>query len=111
MTCWLCGNEKDGSHHLGCARIALPDLTQAEAAEIGLSAKPPVKERPVKTKTEVLKPGSMTTVPEEGDDEKAAEGGETVGQCEYDGCTNMKFSASPRAKYCEEHRDPKNRKE
>ncbi len=59
-------------------------------------------------KTEVLVPGSMTTVPEE---DAPAESGETVGQCEHAGCESPKFSASPRAKYCATHKDPKNRKE
>lgn len=31
--------------------------------------------------------------------------------CDFDGCHNPKASASPRAKWCTEHQDPKNRKE
>lgn len=38
-------------------------------------------------------------------------GGETREQCEIEGCENMKASNSPRAKYCADHKDPKNRKE
>jgi hypothetical protein len=37
--------------------------------------------------------------------------GETVGQCEVEGCESPKASASARAKYCADHKDPKNRKE
>lgn len=43
--------------------------------------------------------------------EVAEGGGETREQCEIEGCENMKASASPRAKYCADHKDPKNRKE
>lgn len=31
--------------------------------------------------------------------------------CDQPGCHNPKYSASPRAKYCEEHKAPKSRKE
>jgi hypothetical protein len=31
--------------------------------------------------------------------------------CEFKGCHNPKYSVHPRVKFCEEHRDPKNRKE
>ena len=118
MSCWLCGHEKDNAHHLGCARIAHPDLTESQAARAGLIAAPRGKEPAIKDKTEVLKEGSMTTVPQgpegnEDDDEDfpPAEGGETVEQCEYDDCDNPKKSNHPRAKYCVTHSDPKNRKE
>lgn len=37
--------------------------------------------------------------------------GETVEQCEYGECGNPKYSSHPRVKFCETHRDPKNRKE
>ena len=111
MSCWLCGHEKKDAHHLGCARIVLPDLTEAQAMGMGLIGRPKGKVEPPAPKVEVLKPGSMTTVPEDEEDETPAKGGETVEQCEYDGCTNPKFSASARAKYCAVHRDPKNRKE
>lgn len=104
MSCWLCGNEKDNAHHLGCMRIAVPDLTPEVAIEAGLMPAPKGEKKPPKPKTEVLKDGSMTTVPVDEEPEEAS-------TCEYDGCTNPKFSDSPRAKYCEEHRDPKNRKE
>lgn len=57
---------------------------------------------------EVLVPGTMTTAPEE---DIPAGGGETVEGCEFKGCESPKFSASPRAKYCADHKDPKNRKE
>lgn len=32
-------------------------------------------------------------------------------QCAFDGCENPKASAAKNAKYCEDHKDPKNRKE
>jgi hypothetical protein len=53
----------------------------------------------------------MTTVPEDDGDEPPAKGGETVEQCEFEGCESPKYSTSPRAKYCAGHKDPKNRKE
>jgi hypothetical protein len=76
-------------------------------------AAPPEEEKAPKPNTEILKDGSMTTVPEDEDngDEEPAKGGETVEKCEFDGCTKPKYSTSPRAKYCAEHKDPKNRKE
>jgi len=107
VSCWLCGNEKNNTHHLGCMRVLVPDLTLHRAVELGLVAAPADFELPPEPNTEVLKEGSMTTVPLE-----EAEGdGTVVGVCEYGDCENLKFSDSPRAKYCEEHRDPKNRKE
>lgn len=33
------------------------------------------------------------------------------GTCEYDGCANPRWSTDKRVKYCEDHKDPKNRKE
>lgn len=101
MTCWMCGHEKKGSHHLGCVRIAYPDVTQAQAIAAGLMAAPAGEEVPPEPNVEILKEGSMTTVPEM----------RTVEQCEVEGCETPKYSDSPRTKYCEEHRDPKNRKE
>lgn len=99
MSCFLCGREKKGSHHLGCPRIAYPDLTKAQAIKAGLLAAPAeVDEEP--EVVEVLKENSMTTVPEA-----------STQACEVKGCDNPKYSDSPRTKYCEEHRDPKNRKE
>lgn len=31
------------------------------------------------------------------------------GECEHDGCSEPKASKGPRAKWCETHKDPKNR--
>lgn len=31
------------------------------------------------------------------------------GECEHGGCSKSKASASPRAKWCEDHKDPKSR--
>lgn len=97
MSCFLCGHEKNGSHHLGCLRISQPGLTRKVAEEMGLlpATKTEVAPEP---KVEVLKEGSMTTVPADN-------------TCEHDGCDNPKYSDHPRVKYCEEHKDPKNRKE
>lgn len=111
MACFLCGHEKKGSHHLGCVRIQFPELTKAQAAEAGLIAPMVVMAEPEPDVVEVLKPGTMTTEPPAEDDDEPAQGGETVGQCEVEGCENHKYSASARAKYCADHRDPKNRKE
>lgn len=113
MSCFLCGREKEGSHHLGCPRIGRPDLSEAEAIEMGLMSAPEGKETP-ESKTEVLKEGSMTTVPEdepEETDDVTPEEGVTVEQCEFEGCDNPKYNDHPRTKYCEVHKDPKNRKE
>ncbi len=104
MSCWLCGNEKKDSHHLGCMRIAVPSLTRKVAIEAGLLAPDPTAKEAAPSKVEVLKEGSMTTVPEE-------EAEVEVSTCDYDGCPNKKYSDHPRVKYCEEHKDPKNRKE
>ncbi len=111
MSCWLCGHESKRSHHLGCLRLALPSLTVDQAVEAGLMAAPKGADAPASPRVEVLKPGSMTTVPADTGEEPPATGGETVGQCEFSGCDNPKYSASPRAKWCEGHKDPKNRKE
>ncbi|MFF6988367.1 hypothetical protein [Streptomyces sp. NPDC010273] len=32
-----------------------------------------------------------------------------VGTCEHEGCLEPKASKSPRAKWCEQHKDPKSR--
>lgn len=32
-------------------------------------------------------------------------------QCEFGDCHNPKYSDHPRVKFCEDHKDPKNRKE
>jgi len=108
MACWLCGHEEEGRHHLGCARIMVPDLTPQQAAKAGWIMAPELEKDPEPAQVEVLKEGSMTTVPEE---DIPAQGGETVGQCEVEGCENPKYSSSARAKYCADHKDPKNRKE
>lgn len=111
MSCFLCGHEEENRHHLGCARIARPDLTVKVAQAEGLIATPKAKEEAPEPKVEVLKPGSMTTVPEDDGDEPPAKGGETVEACDFEGCDNPKYSSSPRAKWCDEHKDPKSRKE
>ena len=111
MSCWLCGHEKEKSHHLGCARIALPELEKWQAVEMGLLAPSDELKPAAPDVVEVLKPGTMSTEPVDNGDETPAKGGETVGQCEFAGCDNPKYSASHRAKWCEAHRDPKNRKE
>lgn len=98
MSCYLCGHES--THYLGCVRAVRPDLSQADLVKLGFMPAPPVAEEPDE-RVEVLKPGSMTTVPE----------GETVSQCEFGDCENPKYSNHSRVKFCEEHRDPKNRKE
>jgi hypothetical protein len=110
VSCWLCGHEKDKAHHLGCARIANPDLTPSDAQGAGLIAAPKEKKRAPQPKVEVLKEGTMTTEPV-GEDEPVQEPEESVATCGYPGCDNPKKSDHPRTKYCEEHSDPKNRKE
>lgn len=108
MSCFLCGHEEEDRHHLGCARISRPNLTRKVAEEEGLIAPESKPDGPPKPKTEVLKEGTMTTVPEEDvEDEEVLE----VSTCEYEGCDNPKYSDSPRAKWCEDHKDPKSRKE
>lgn len=122
MTCSLCGREREGDfqpHWIGCKRLEEPALTDEEAQERGLLAREPEEVIP-EPNTEILKPGSMTTVPveETGHTEGVAnidledEGGnDNLENCEYPDCTKPKYSDHPRVKYCEEHRDPKNRKE
>lgn len=97
MSCFLCGHEKDGSHHLGCPRILEPGLTAKAAEGMGLLPAPKAKVV-AESRVEVLKEGSMTTIPVDT-------------TCEHDGCDNPKYSDHPRVKYCEDHKDPKNRKE
>lgn len=111
MSCWLCGHDKKDAHHLGCARIYRPNLTIDEAVGEGLLAAPPEAEKAPKPNTEVLKEGTMTTVPEDDDEPDKDEQKSDVGECEFKDCHNPKYSDSPRTKYCEEHKDPKNRKE
>lgn len=108
MSCSLCGHEEEGRHHLGCVRITHPDVTDKVLREAGLLAPLPSEPKAKPDKVEVLREGSMTTEPVE-EDEPPAEGGETVEQCEVEGCDNPKYSASARAKYCADHKDPKNR--
>jgi len=105
--CFLCGCES-GSHHLGCAAAVLPDLTPEAALRLGLIGPPKKILKHEPDVVEVLKEGSMTTVPEE---DVPAGPGETVGQCDFDGCDNPRKSAHARAKWCETHSDPKNRKD
>lgn len=102
--CFLCGNDR--GHHLGC--VAALGVTEAGARAAGLLPSAKGAKSIPEPIVEVLVPGSMSTVPEE---EVPAKGGETVEQCEFEGCKSPKFSASARAKYCADHRDPKNRKE
>jgi len=121
MTCSLCGREREGDfqpHWIGCQRLEERDLTDEEAVKRGLlTPEETPKEEPLKV--EELKEGSMTTVPveETGHTEGTMsvdpdEGGDdNLSNCEYPDCTNPKYSDHPRVKYCEEHRDPKNRKE
>lgn len=57
---------------------------------------------------------SVASLPEDvtvGDftDEEAAEFVATAGRCEYEGCSNFKWSTGPRTKYCPTHKDPKSR--
>lgn len=125
MSCTLCGREAEGdrqSHYMGCARIAEPELTDAEAIDRGLLAVQEDPEPPTENR-EILKEGSMTTVPEdetwdgkeynpaESGDDSEEEGNADIPDCEYPECSNPKASDHPRAKWCEHHKDPKNRKE
>lgn len=98
MTCFLCGS--DDGHHLGCFAAHVPDLTPQAAFEAGLIAAPKKAKAHVPDVVEILPEGSMTTVPEA-----------QMLVCAIDGCDNPKYSDSPRAKYCGEHKDPKSRKE
>jgi len=102
VSCSLCGHEEEKRHHLGCARIANPGISDHVLREAGLLAPLRAKAQTPESVVEVLKEGSMTTVPE---------GEVEVSICDFDGCDNPKYSDSPRAKYCEGHKDPKNRKD
>lgn len=96
MNCFLCGNG-DG-HYLNCAVAANPGLTEAQAREAGLLARAEdAKEAPASV-VEILPENSMVTVP-------------LSNSCEFGECDNPKYSDHPRVKYCEDHKDPKNRKE
>lgn len=108
MSCSLCGHEEEKRHHLGCARIANPGISDHVLREAGLLAPLRAKAQAPESVVEVLKEGSMTTVPEE---DVPAGPGETVEQCDFDGCDNPRKSAHARAKWCETHSDPKNRKD
>lgn len=113
MTCFLCGRE-DGYHHLGCAVGAEPELTESEAIERHLLPPKPAVQAEEPSVVEVLKEGSMTTVPVEEEVEEIEEiplEDKTSDMCEFATCNNPKWSSDPRAKWCEEHRDPKSRKE
>lgn len=109
MSCFLCGHEKRGSHHLGCLAIVKPDLTVEEAATLGLVAPPGEPEVPAESVVEVLVEGKSDSVPVESP--TTARELRTVEQCELADCDNPKYSDHPRVKYCEDHKDPKNRKE
>lgn len=75
-----------------------PELTIDVAVAAGLMVMPAEAEAPPEPIVEVLKEGTMTTEP-------------VTNTCTFGTCDNPKYSDSPRAKYCEEHKDPKNRKE
>lgn len=77
----------------------LPGLNEKSAYDLGLIGPPRGIKAFVPDKVEVLREGSMTTVPE---DEADA--------CTFGDCDNPRID-HPRAKYCEAHKDPKNRKE
>lgn len=111
MSCWLCGHEKNDAHHLGCARIYRPNLTKQEAVDEGLMQAPAEEDKAPEPNTEVLKEGTMTTVPEEKEKGEKEDDKSEIAECEVKDCHNPKYSDSPRTKYCEEHKDPKNRKE
>lgn len=96
MSCYLCGHEE--THHLGCVRAIRPDFSPDDLIKLGFMPAPS-EELEVVERVEVLKPGSMTTVPAD------------AAECEFGECNNPKYSDHPRVKFCEEHRDPKNRKE
>lgn len=96
MSCYLCGHES--THNLGCVLASHPDLTPNDLFRLGFMPAPKVLVEP-EERVEVLKEGSMTTVPQ------------AVAGCEFGDCDNPKYSDHPRVKFCEEHRDPKNRKE
>lgn len=114
MSCTLCGREPEGefqAHWMGCARIDEPDLTDHEAVNRGLLHLEPESVDPVE-KVEILKEGSMTTEPFDPEEyEPGEEGDADLKNCEYPDCTKAKYSNHPRVKYCEDHKDPKNRKE
>lgn len=96
MSCFLCG--KDEGHHLGCMVHANPGLTVATARASGLLPQPIIEPEPEPLLVEILPENSMTTVP-------------SFSGCTVEGCDNPKYSDHARVKYCEEHRDPKSRKE
>lgn len=103
MSCSLCGHEEEKRHHLGCVRIHNPDVSDKVLREVGLLPQEKPAKEPVADKVEVLRDGSMTTVPE-GEDS-------AFGVCDFTGCDNPKYSASARAKWCDVHKDPNTRKE
>lgn len=98
MSCWLCGHEEEARHHLGCARVDYPDLERWQAFEAGLIGPSNDIKEIEPDRVEILREGSMETVP-------------VSNTCEFGSCDNPKYSDSPRTKYCDDHRDPKNRKE
>lgn len=98
MSCFLCGHEDKNSHHLGCMVAATPSLTPEMAVRLGFMAPPPGEVVVPEPIVEVLREGTLSTVP-------------VASGCEFGDCDNPKYSDSPRAKYCEDHKDPKNRKE
>lgn len=107
--CTLCGREAP-QHHLGCIRIEQPDLTDAQLVTLGHMAGPKKAEKPV-WHEEVLIEGTMRTEPvETADPEKTEEPPEPERPCALEGCTN-EVTGDKRVKYCEDHKDPKNRKE
>lgn len=108
--CFLCGQEEP-AHHLGCVKALKPDITMDEAVELGLYPKAAREAVAQQTIAEVYHEGSMTPEVVVEDPEGDTAGTGEIEQCEFGDCENPKASNSPRAKYCAEHKDPKNRKE
>ena len=104
--CSLCGREAP-QHHLGCVRIEHPDLTDARLVEMGHMAAPK-EEKPAPWHEEVLVDGTMRTEPVKSEDPEPEPVPERP--CAFDGCDN-EVTGDKRVKYCEDHKDPKNRKE
>ena len=78
----------------------IPGLTKAAARAAGLLPQLPKPVGFEPTVEEVVVEGKTDSVP------VAA-----VGACEHGECDNPKKSNHPRVKYCEQHADPKSRKE
>lgn len=111
MSCFLCGHEKTGSHHLGCAVIFKSDLTVEEAVALGLVAPPAEPEGPSESVVEILVDGKSDSVPATPEQKNEILEAKLATLCEHGTCHNPKYSDHPRVKFCEDHKDPKNRKE